>query len=144
MKQKTYKNEKRYKNYKNIFERIKQRSKKNYFANLLTKHQNNAKKLWQTIKEAIGKTKIKANNFRRKMKIENEEIYDPAIIADSFNTYFTTIGLSTTIQGQVGDNIIIYIERPVMRSSESRDHYHVDGYLVPSPRCAFRFPGFDT
>ena len=26
------------------------------------------------------------------MKIENEEIYDPAIIADSFNTYFTNIG----------------------------------------------------
>ena len=92
LKQKTYKNEKRYKNYKNIFERVKQRSKKNYFANLLTKHQNNAKKLWQTIKEAIGKTKIKTNNFPRKMKIENEEIYDPAIIADSFNTYFTNIG----------------------------------------------------
>ena len=26
------------------------------------------------------------------MKIENEEIYVPAIIADSFNTYFTNIG----------------------------------------------------
>ena len=37
--------QKTYKNYKNIFERVKQRSKKNYFANLLTKHQNNAKKL---------------------------------------------------------------------------------------------------
>ena len=56
------------------------------------KHQNNAKKLWQTIKEAIGKTKIKTNNFPQKTKIENEEIYDPAIIADSFNTYFTNIG----------------------------------------------------
>ena len=26
-----------------------------------------------------------------------------------------------------------------LRSSESRDYYHVDGYLVPSPRYGFRF-----
>ena len=24
-------------------------------------------------------------------------------------------------------------------SNESRDHYHMDGYLVPSPRYGFRF-----
>ena len=24
-------------------------------------------------------------------------------------------------------------------SNESRDHYHEDGYLVPSPRYGFRF-----
>ena len=26
-----------------------------------------------------------------------------------------------------------------LRSSESRDHYHEDGKLVPSPRCGFGF-----
>ena len=26
-----------------------------------------------------------------------------------------------------------------LRSSESRDHYHEDGNLVPSPRCGFSF-----
>ena len=26
-----------------------------------------------------------------------------------------------------------------LRSNESRDHYHEDGYLVPSPRYGFRF-----
>ena len=26
-----------------------------------------------------------------------------------------------------------------IRSSESRDHYHEDGNLVPSPRCGFNF-----
>ena len=44
------------------------------------------------MKEAIGKTKIKVNNFPRKIKIDNQEIYEPAVIADSFNTYFTNIG----------------------------------------------------
>ena len=70
LRSKTYKNEKRYKNYKNTFERIKQRSKKNHFASLLLKHQNDAKKVWQTMKEAIGKTKIKVNNFPRKIKMD--------------------------------------------------------------------------
>ena len=32
------------------------------------------------------------DNFPRKIKIDNQEIYDPAIIANSFNTYFTNIG----------------------------------------------------
>ena len=26
-----------------------------------------------------------------------------------------------------------------LRSNQSRDHYHGDGYLVPSPRHGFRF-----
>ena len=26
-----------------------------------------------------------------------------------------------------------------LRSNESRDHYHADGNLVPSPRCGYRF-----
>ena len=47
---------------------------------------NDAKKVWQTMKEAISKTKIKVNNFPRKIKIDNQEIYEPAVIADSFNT----------------------------------------------------------
>ena len=30
-----------------------------------------------------------------------------------------------------------------LRSHESRDHYHGDGNLVPSPRCGFSFePSF--
>ena len=39
-------------------------------------------------------------------------------------------------------NVTIFIERLKtydLRSNESRDHYHVDGYLVPIPRCGFRF-----
>ena len=26
-----------------------------------------------------------------------------------------------------------------LRSNDSRDHYHEDSYLVPSPRCGFCF-----
>ena len=34
----------------------------------------------------------------------------------------------------------LYIYRDLrLRSNESRDHYHEDGDLVPSPRCGFGF-----
>ena len=36
--------------------------------------------------------------------------------------------------------ISLYIFKDLrLRSSESRDHYHGDGNLVPSPRCGFSF-----
>ena len=47
--------------------------------------------------------------------------------------------------GEVEDNIIIYIYKDLrlktydFRSNESRDHYHEDGNLVPSPPCIFGF-----
>ena len=47
--------------------------------------------------------------------------------------------------GEVEDNLIIYIYKYLrlktsdLRSNESLDHYHEDGYLVPSPRYGFRF-----
>ena len=34
-------------------------------------------------------------------------------------------------------NFTIFIER--LKTNESRDHYHEDGYLVPSPRYCIRF-----
>ena len=34
----------------------------------------------------------------------------------------------------------LYIYKDLrLRSNESRDHYHEDGYLVPSPWYCFRF-----
>ena len=50
-------------------ERIKNASKKQHFTFLLKKYQNDAKNTWKTIKEAIGKTKLKNNTFPRRMII---------------------------------------------------------------------------
>ena len=36
-------------------------------------------------------------------------------------------------------SLYIYKKTYDLRSSESRDHYHEDGNLVPSPRCGFSF-----
>ena len=92
LKNKTFKNEQNYKKYKHLFERIKLASRKQHFSSLLLKHQNNAKKTWDTIKEAIGKTKIKSNNFPRKITINKNETFDEDLIANTFNKYFVNVG----------------------------------------------------
>ena len=43
LKNKTFFNEQKYKNFKNLFEKIKTKLKKQYFSSLLEKTQNNAK-----------------------------------------------------------------------------------------------------
>ena len=44
LKTKSFENDKKYKDYKNLFEKIKHASKRQHFSSLLLKHQNNAKK----------------------------------------------------------------------------------------------------
>ena len=57
LKNRNEKNETKYKNYKNLFESIKRRSKKLHFSKLILKYKSNIKKTWQILKEAIGKEK---------------------------------------------------------------------------------------
>ena len=77
---------------KSIFKQIKNKSKKNYYQNLLIKYQNNIKKTWDIIKEVIGKTKLKSNILPRRLIINSIETYDKKIIANEFNNYFVNVG----------------------------------------------------
>ena len=61
LKNKTNKNHLNYKTYNNLFKQIKNKSKKNYYQNLLLKYKNNIKKTWDVIKEVIGKTKLRSS-----------------------------------------------------------------------------------
>ena len=58
LKNKTSQNGKTYKDYKNLFEKVKIRSKNN---SLITKHQNNSKKVWHIMKEITGKLRNSSN-----------------------------------------------------------------------------------
>ena len=51
-------NERKYNDYKTLFEAIKKRSKTLYFSNLINKYKINIKKTWQAIKEALGKGQV--------------------------------------------------------------------------------------
>ena len=92
LKNKTYSNEMNYKTYKNLFETLKFKSKKNYYAKLITKYKNDSKKTWQVINEIIGKTKLKSSNLPRRIIVDNIETYDKKIISEKFNNYFINVG----------------------------------------------------
>ena len=92
LKRKTYANEQKYKNYKNLFETLKFKSKKNYYSKLISKYKNNLKNTWSVIKEVIGKTKIRSSNLPRRLVLNGIETYDKTTIANGFNDYFSSIG----------------------------------------------------
>ncbi|XP_065658504.1 uncharacterized protein LOC136083020 [Hydra vulgaris] len=92
LKKKTYKNEMTYKNYKNIFEKIKRNSKKLYYAKLLSQATGNTKKTWSVIKEILGKNIYARNILPKKITIDKNTIYDKSIIAEKLNSFFTNTG----------------------------------------------------
>ena len=63
LKHPSYKNEMTYKTYKDLFEKMKNKSKIHHFSSLLEKYQNNSKETWKVIKEAVGKNKIFNDDF---------------------------------------------------------------------------------
>ena len=63
LKQKFPKNEKEYKDYKQLFEKIKKDSKKKYFQEKFSFYKNDIKNTWKTLKDVIGKTKINENRL---------------------------------------------------------------------------------
>ena len=92
LKNKTNRNHLNHKTYNNLFKQIKNKSKKNYYQNLLLKYKNNIKKTWDVIKEVIGKTKLRSSILPRRLIIDNIETYDKKVIANKFNNYFVDVG----------------------------------------------------
>ena len=50
------------------------------------------------MKELIGKTKIRNNNFPRRMPINKQEIYDQNVTANEFNNFFLNVGSNLAAQ----------------------------------------------
>ena len=64
--------EEKYKNYKNLFEKLKINSKKNYYASLLNKYKYDTKLTWQVMKEIIRKQKQKSSSLPKAIKTKQE------------------------------------------------------------------------
>ena len=92
LKNRTPKNEETYKTYKNLFETIKKRSKKNFYSEKLRKFKGDARKTWGVMKEILGKCNTKPSTLRTKITVNKTDIFDAAKIADEFNKFFTNIG----------------------------------------------------
>ena len=71
MKKKSPKNEKEYKDYKQLFEKIKKDSKRKYFQEKLSFYKKDIKNTWNSLKDVIGKTKMNENRLPKKKALEN-------------------------------------------------------------------------
>ena len=83
---------KRYKNYRNKLSHIKEQSKKNYFQKILTDSKHNLKLLWKIINDTTKFKNKQQESIKEIVNDENKTITDPVEMANTFNTYFSTIG----------------------------------------------------
>ena len=77
-----------YKNYKKLFEKLRKKSKQNYYLNLLEKYKDNGKQQWQIMKEIAGKVQKKNQSLPTTLEMENRIISDKNAIAEEFKTFY--------------------------------------------------------
>jgi len=79
--------------YKNKLGLALKESENRYYTNLLLENRNSTQKIWKVYGELMSNKK-KKNNSINKILFEGNEMTDPADIANTFNKYFSTIGLN--------------------------------------------------
>ena len=85
-------NKENYKTFARLFESIKQKSKQNYYHNLLINYENDMKRTWVTIKEIIGSKKSSGTLFPKRLVVNDLAFFDKETIAENFNKFFCEIG----------------------------------------------------
>jgi hypothetical protein len=80
----------KFKQYKNMYNKVIRTSKKIYYEEVLESNKNNLRKTWQILREAIGSTKSKNFNISE-MEVNGSKITDNLEIAEHLNNHFTTI-----------------------------------------------------
>lgn len=73
------------------------RQKRDYFLLHLNQHKANPKEFWKTVRFALQSKKQTANI--NKLVVENKELTEPKLIANSLNSYFTKIADSVPSNG---------------------------------------------
>ena len=77
-----------YKNFRKKLKHIICTAKKNHYIKKFDEAQGNSKKTWQIINEIRGKGKT---NIKSSFKIDGKLVEDRRVIANGFNSYFTSI-----------------------------------------------------
>ena len=79
LKNRTAKNEKTYKTYKNLFETIKNRFQKEikkFYSEKLQKFRGDAKKTWSVMKKILGKCTTKSSTLPTKITVNKTDVFD--------------------------------------------------------------------
>ena len=84
--------------YRNLFNKIKQNAKRQYYATELSKTGRSSKKHWSILKTACGLEKSTSN---KRIEIKDNKgclISDANLVGNTFNQYFSHIGKNTAAQ----------------------------------------------
>ena len=79
-----------YKQYKTLFKSLKNKSKKNYYSDLIDSHKH-VKNTWNILKEIIGNKRVTNSPLPNFIILKNREILNKKEIAETFNSYFVNI-----------------------------------------------------
>ena len=82
---------KKYKEYRSTLQRIKRRSKKDYFSKKCIEFKNNTKNLWRTINNIIKNNRDKASTINY-LKIDKLKITNAQLITNEFARFFSSVG----------------------------------------------------
>ena len=77
-----------YCNYRNLFNKIVQKSKTSYYKNIFTNFKHNTKKIWDTINELQAKRK---NKMDYPIEINGEKLLNQSDVANEFNKFYSNI-----------------------------------------------------
>ena len=80
-------------NYNKLLKKNIKLAKKMYYFSCFEKCENDIKSTWTNIKDILNK-KTSATSISERFNINNHCTEDKQVIADSFNTYFTNIGVT--------------------------------------------------
>ena len=81
----------KYKNYRNVLNKVKRTCKTKYYQEKCTEYKRNTTKLWQLINDIIHKTNDKSCIIDC-IKVNNIELYDKKKISNAFGEYFSKLG----------------------------------------------------
>ena len=82
-----------YKNYRNIYNRLRRKAKIAYYNNLLQEHRQNSKKIWEILNKLTGKCK-KGQSLIDEIVINGEKINDVKTISNAFAKHYGEMGKS--------------------------------------------------
>ncbi len=80
-----------YKLYRNTYNKLKRKSKVNYYMGQIEKFRRNSKNLWKTLKDIIGKSNDKTC-ISDSFTIDGKAISDPNVISNGFCSFYSTMG----------------------------------------------------
>ena len=95
----------KYKDYRNMYNRLKHTSMFIYYRNKVTESRTNTKKVWRVINNIIGKNKH-GESIISYIIVDGIWKYDPCEIANEFGSFHSQLGLKLAKQIQPGSKTI--------------------------------------